>query len=397
MERGREHLGTEGHRESDLVEPTLLWLRDSVATVRLQARQRVLQGALLLCAVGLLLWTSIFLYGSFYFSYMPQATYSTPVHYYYRTDCDSSASILCSFPIANISLLQNGKNQAMTYGQPYQISLELEMPESPANRELGMFMVKMSCYSRGGQTLTSSARSVRQLSSSSRFAMLHYRSSLLRTLGTLFFIPFFLSGMADQRQTVEVELFSEYIEDSYAPSIGAIIEIQSQRVQIYSSQLNIHAHFTGIRYFLYNYPVLSAVMGVANNFSFLSVLLFFSYLRLLSSQFIIPRQVRERISFPQRPARMDKSQDTDPEDEHSDPTEIESSSSGALVEAPVTASCLSQEEESSVIAGGDEMDVRQRFHNEVDLEETMEKQGETPKHSDSTLRSQIRTSACPIS
>ncbi|XP_019901661.1 seipin isoform X7 [Esox lucius] len=381
MERGREHLGTEGHRESDLVEPTLLWLRDSVATVRLQARQRVLQGALLLCAVGLLLWTSIFLYGSFYFSYMPQATYSTPVHYYYRTDCDSSASILCSFPIANISLLQNGKNQAMTYGQPYQISLELEMPESPANRELGMFMVKMSCYSRGGQTLTSSARSVRQLSSSSRFAMLHYRSSLLRTLGTLFFIPFFLSGMADQRQTVEVELFSEYIEDSYAPSIGAIIEIQSQRVQIYSSQLNIHAHFTGI-----------------------SVLLFFSYLRLLSSQFIIPRQecvcayeVRERISFPQRPARMDKSQDTDPEDEHSDPTEIESSSSGALVEAPVTASCLSQEEESSVIAGGDEMDVRQRFHNEVDLEETMEKQGETPKHSDSTLRSQIRTSACPIS
>uniref|UniRef100_A0A3P8XVP6 Seipin n=1 Tax=Esox lucius TaxID=8010 RepID=A0A3P8XVP6_ESOLU len=364
MERGREHLGTEGHRESDLVEPTLLWLRDSVATVRLQARQRVLQGALLLCAVGLLLWTSIFLYGSFYFSYMPQATYSTPVHYYYRTDCDSSASILCSFPIANISLLQNGKNQAMTYGQPYQISLELEMPESPANRELGMFMVKMSCYSRGGQTLTSSARS----------AMLHYRSSLLRTLGTLFFIPFFLSGMADQRQTVEVELFSEYIEDSYAPSIGAIIEIQSQRVQIYSSQLNIHAHFTGI-----------------------SVLLFFSYLRLLSSQFIIPRQVRERISFPQRPARMDKSQDTDPEDEHSDPTEIESSSSGALVEAPVTASCLSQEEESSVIAGGDEMDVRQRFHNEVDLEETMEKQGETPKHSDSTLRSQIRTSACPIS
>uniref|UniRef100_A0A673W2E0 Seipin n=1 Tax=Salmo trutta TaxID=8032 RepID=A0A673W2E0_SALTR len=266
----------------DPVGPALLWLRDTVTTVTLQARQRVLQGALLLCALGLLLWTAIFLYGSFYYSYMPLATYSTPVHYYYRTDCDSSASLLCSFPTANVSLLRNGKNQVMTYGQPYRISLELEMPESPANQELGMFMVKMFCYSRQGQTVTSSARST----------MLRYRSGLLQTLGTLFLIPFFLSGTADQKQLVEVELFSEYREDSYAPSIGAIIEIQSQRVQIYSANLYIHAHFTGIRYFLYNFPTLSAVMGVASNLSFLSVLLLFSYLRLIWGRFIDPQKVR---------------------------------------------------------------------------------------------------------
>uniref|UniRef100_A0A673W4E2 Seipin n=1 Tax=Salmo trutta TaxID=8032 RepID=A0A673W4E2_SALTR len=283
MDTGTEPMGTGGHHESgDPVGPALLWLRDTVTTVTLQARQRVLQGALLLCALGLLLWTAIFLYGSFYYSYMPLATYSTPVHYYYRTDCDSSASLLCSFPTANVSLLRNGKNQVMTYGQPYRISLELEMPESPANQELGMFMVKMFCYSRQGQTVTSSARST----------MLRYRSGLLQTLGTLFLIPFFLSGTADQKQLVEVELFSEYREDSYAPSIGAIIEIQSQRVQIYSANLYIHAHFTGIRYFLYNFPTLSAVMGVASNLSFLSVLLLFSYLRLIWGRFIDPQKVR---------------------------------------------------------------------------------------------------------
>lgn len=161
MDTGTEPMGTGGHHESgDPVGPALLWLWDTVTMVTLQARQRVLQGALLLCALGLLLWTAIFLYGSFYYSYMPLATYSTPVHYYYRTDCDSSASLLCSFPTANVSLLRNGKNQVMTYGQPYRISLELEMPESPANQELGMFMVKMFCYSRQGQTVTSSARSV---------------------------------------------------------------------------------------------------------------------------------------------------------------------------------------------------------------------------------------------
>ncbi|CAB1337515.1 unnamed protein product [Coregonus sp. 'balchen'] len=407
MDTGTEPMGTGGHHGSgDPVGPALLWLRDTVTTVTLQARQRVLQGALLLCALGLLLWTAIFLYGSFYYSYMPLATYSTPVHYYYRTDCDSSASLLCSFPTANVSLLRNGKNQAMTYGQPYRISLELEMPESPANQELGMFMVKMFCYSRQGQTVTSSARST----------MLRYRSSLLQTLGTLFLIPFFLAGTADQRQLVEVELFSEYREDSYAPSIGAIIEIQSQRVQIYSAQLYIHAHFTGIRYFLYNFPTLSAVMGVASNFSFLSVLLLFSYLRLIWGRFINPQKVRDRIHLHQRLAGMDKSEDTEHlQDDQVDTTGIENYSSDALLEAhQITATHLSQEEESILKAGGGEMDIRHgRFQSEIDEEEIVAEEGvenmgmsldlelegssETAKQPDSIHSTLTGTSTCVIS
>ncbi|XP_029580438.1 seipin isoform X2 [Salmo trutta] len=407
MDTGTEPMGTGGHHESgDPVGPALLWLRDTVTTVTLQARQRVLQGALLLCALGLLLWTAIFLYGSFYYSYMPLATYSTPVHYYYRTDCDSSASLLCSFPTANVSLLRNGKNQVMTYGQPYRISLELEMPESPANQELGMFMVKMFCYSRQGQTVTSSARST----------MLRYRSGLLQTLGTLFLIPFFLSGTADQKQLVEVELFSEYREDSYAPSIGAIIEIQSQRVQIYSANLYIHAHFTGIRYFLYNFPTLSAVMGVASNLSFLSVLLLFSYLRLIWGRFIDPQKVRDRIHLHQRLAGMDESKDTELlQDNQDDTTGIENSSSDALLEAhQITATHLNQKEESILKADGGEMDIRHgRFQSEIDEEEIiaeeevenmgmsvdpeLEGSSETAKQPDSIPSTLIGTSTCVIS
>lgn len=45
-------------------------------------------------------------------------------------------------------------------GQAYRISLELEMPESPVNEHLGMFMVKMTCYSKDGTVMTSVARSV---------------------------------------------------------------------------------------------------------------------------------------------------------------------------------------------------------------------------------------------
>ncbi|XP_023650879.2 seipin-like [Paramormyrops kingsleyae] len=267
--------------------PALLWLQDTVAVTVLWARRTLLRVAVLLCVLALELWVAVFLYGSFYYSYVPSASFATPVHIYYGTDCDSPGSGLCSFPMANVSLLRNGRDQVMTYGQPYRISLELEMPESPANQQLGMFMVRMSCYSKEGQTVSSVARS----------AMLQYRSSLLQVLDTLAFSPLLLLGLREQKQSVDVELFSDYWENSYQPTLGSLIEIQSRQIQIYAAQLRIHAHFTGIRYFLYNFPKTSAVLGVASNLAFISVIALFSYLRVTWGALWPPEQVRVRVTM----------------------------------------------------------------------------------------------------
>ncbi|KAI5622302.1 seipin [Silurus asotus] len=265
--------------------PVLVWLQDVAAVTLLRARRTLLRAAIFLCVVVLLLWVSVFLYGSFYYSYMPSVSFSTPVNFWYRSDCDSHESVLCSFPMANVSLLKNGKEQVLMYGQPYQISLVLEMPESPVNEQLGMFMIKMSCYTKDGKTVSTVARS----------AMLHYRSSLLQTLSTLVFSPVLLTGLSEQKQLIEVELFSDYRSDSYHPTIGAVIEIQSRRVQIYSAQLRIHAYFTGIRYLLHNFPLTSAVIGVASNFTFLSFIVLFSYLQFIWGGLWPPEQVRVQV------------------------------------------------------------------------------------------------------
>nr|XP_013806537.1 PREDICTED: seipin isoform X2 [Apteryx mantelli mantelli] len=249
--------------------PLLQWAQEVGSVLLLRVRRTVLQTAILLCVALLLLWVSVFLYGSFYYSYMPTVSFVSPVHYSFRTDCGSPGPELCSFPTANISLVKANRDKVMMYGQLYRISLELELPESPVNQELGMFMVAMTCYTKGGRAVASSARA----------AMLHYRSGLLRTLDTLAFAGLFLSGFAEQKQTVEVELYSDYREDSYAPTVGAVLEIQSKRIQLYGAQLRIHAHFTGLRYLLYNFPVTSALLGVASNFAFLSVIILFSYLQ----------------------------------------------------------------------------------------------------------------------
>uniref|UniRef100_A0A671X2D2 Seipin n=1 Tax=Sparus aurata TaxID=8175 RepID=A0A671X2D2_SPAAU len=279
-------------RESDLSqgdvgEPSLLnaqvllRLQKAVVNMVLRIRQTIVQSFVVSSVVVLLLWIAAFLYGSFYYSYMPRAAFSTPVHYYYRTDCESPSSFLCTYPVANISLMRNKKN-VLTFGQAYQISLQLEMPDSPANREQGMFMIRAACFSRDGG----------QVASSSRHGILRYQSDLLRYLGTLLFLPAFLSGAAEQKQILEVELFSDYTDDPYTPSATAVIEILSNKVQIYSSHLYVHAHFSGLRYLLFNFPLISAVVGVSSNFIFLSLLFLISYMRLLFKVEWSPGQLR---------------------------------------------------------------------------------------------------------
>ncbi|KAM5138279.1 seipin isoform 2-T3 [Mantella aurantiaca] len=194
---------------------------------------------------------------------------SVTVLVYRCSNCDPQPGILCSFPTANVSLLRNNRDRVLMYGQPYRITLELQVPESTANQDLGMFMVSMSCYTRGGKQISYTARS----------AMLHYKSPLLRTLETLTTLPLLLFGMSEQKQSVEIELYSEYREDSYVPTTGAVIQIQSVRLQIYNAELRVHAHFTGLRYLLYYFPVMSAVIGISSNFIFMSILVMLSYLQ----------------------------------------------------------------------------------------------------------------------
>ncbi|XP_008418669.1 seipin isoform X2 [Poecilia reticulata] len=254
----KSHLSSEEEvgEPSVIISQVLLRFQHAIILWFSRARRRLLQGFTVFSTVLLLLWIAAFL-----------------------TDCELSSAFWCSYPVANVSLMRNRKN-ALTFGQVYRMYLQLEMPDSPTNHEVGMFMIKTTCFSQDGGQVASSARTASQLqkASSSRFGMLRYRSDLLNTLGTLLFLPAFLSGAAEQKQVVEVELFSEFTDDPYAPSVMAVIEILSSKVQIYSSHLFVHAHFTGLRYLLFYYPVLSALFGVATNFTFLSFIFLLSYM-----------------------------------------------------------------------------------------------------------------------
>lgn len=49
---------------------------------------------------------------------------------------------------------------------------------------------------------------------------------------------------------VSIELFSSFEEDPMRPVTEAMIQIRNQHVEVYKVALRIHAHFTGLRYFV---------------------------------------------------------------------------------------------------------------------------------------------------
>ncbi|XP_056328668.1 BSCL2 lipid droplet biogenesis associated, seipin, like isoform X2 [Danio aesculapii] len=345
MQSSMEELNSEDSGVQDVgpqIKGLVVEILEMISVLLVWMRRKAVEMVIIICVILLVFWVALFLYGSFYYSFMPTANFVAPVNFFYRTDCPSHHP-MCSFPVANVSLLKNGKHQVMTYGQPYQITLELEMPESPTNQQLGMFLVTITPYSKAGQIIGVSSRS----------AMLHYRSSLIQTLGTLVFSPMFLSGMSEQKQSVTVELFSEFKDDSYKPTVGAMLEIHTPNIQIYKANLYIFAHFTGIRYLLYQFPLISALMGVMTNFAFLSLIIVLSFLQFNLNG----RQFRRKAHMQQE--EMDEIDDL--LDDQSEPHDR-----GIIPENVDTMDCNSADMEESIpdVTGEDSGDSRELTNDE---------------------------------
>lgn len=116
------------------------------------------------------------------------------------------------------------------------------------------------------------------LTSSSRLVMLKYKSWLLRTLSTLAYSPLYLVGYLDESQVRQVELFRNYQENAFRPTALIVIDIDSPDLQLYEAQLVLQVRFSGLKYFMYYWPITTAVVFVSAIFLLLFSILFCSYL-----------------------------------------------------------------------------------------------------------------------
>lgn len=105
----------------------------------LSVRDLVLRIIILLFGFAVIVWTATFMYVAFYYSYMPVLVHSRPAHMQFSS-CENGKG-LCSYPKAYVELTK--KQQILMVGQPYRVLVVIDMPESPVNQNLGMFLVSL--------------------------------------------------------------------------------------------------------------------------------------------------------------------------------------------------------------------------------------------------------------
>lgn len=165
--------------------------RDKTTAFVLTAQQTIYRAIIVLLTVTAILWMAVFLYVAFYYSYMPAISHTRPVHLQFEP-CGRDPG-LCTFPTANVTLTR--RQQLLMIGQPYRILVELDMPESKRNQELGMFMICLELKDADKYVMDKSCRA----------AMLHYKSPLLQSIMTAALAPFLISGSAEEKQMVIID------------------------------------------------------------------------------------------------------------------------------------------------------------------------------------------------
>ena len=167
----------------------------------------------------------------------------------------------------------------------YSITVLLEVPDSPGNEGLGMFMACMNVTGQDGAAITRSCKS----------SISQYRSPMLRSIETVAFAPGLMIGWAEQKQSIPVTFFATFHPDPHAPVREFHIEVKSKLVQVARATLHIEANLTGLRHLMYRHSWFSAVLGVGTNILVLITIIGISWSRFSQGGAISMENLEEDI------------------------------------------------------------------------------------------------------
>ncbi|KAL8291743.1 hypothetical protein RQP46_002001 [Phenoliferia psychrophenolica] len=123
--------------------------------------------------------------------------------------------------------------------QAYDVKLELTVPTSTRNVELGNFMVNLALVNGAGTTTHNVSRP----------STLHYRSPLSQTLSTLSPLSLLSLRSADVQQIT-------------VPLIESTVLRSRRAGRIYEAKIKFQAKMRGLSYIIYRYPILSFLLFI---------------------------------------------------------------------------------------------------------------------------------------
>lgn len=141
----------------------------------------------------------------------------------------------------------------LSQGVEYAFDVELELPLSTKNRNMGVFMLELQLSTMDGAPLGHCSQPV----------IVPYTSSLLYFARELLVaVPVFM-GLARDSVTVQVSCFQGWVEIGTAPLTHVLASISTAQVTLAEGRLNIRAVMYGLAHVLHTYFISSWVMGVA--------------------------------------------------------------------------------------------------------------------------------------
>jgi len=231
--------------------PMVLELTTSVIERTIQSVISCLSSFL---TVILMFTVSIFLYGTFYYAYIPASEHEIGLDLQFQPCNDSQ--LRCSFPSG---VLQLGRSIRLVEGQSYNVMARLTLPYCKLNEDHGDFMTCLTLSKEDGVKIDQSCKSSR----------LEYRSPLQKMIETVVYAPFLLAGISNQKQEIRINFFQKFQLDPRLPGKMFTLEILSRHLDISRASIGIHVEMKGLRYVMFYHPWISAVLGVGINLFFI--------------------------------------------------------------------------------------------------------------------------------
>jgi seipin len=234
----------------------------------------------------------------FYWNYIPPISLSIPLYFQYGVHAAGNVP----YAIADVP------SGTLISQQPYAVTVDLSIPRTPTNLDGGVFMVDVrllgafSALAQPPETLKQLLGNMTSLGGeghtvlqhSRRPSMLRYRSRSLSFARDAVFAPLYLLGFKDlDSDNVKVKLWEAAVFSRGSSNVptalrveiaasgastgtadaGALVSVGGvtvpasidaplarRQVQIYSASITFAAQFSGLRYVIYHYRVLSFIL-----------------------------------------------------------------------------------------------------------------------------------------
>jgi len=226
---------------SELIEEVKIFLLSG------EAQRRFLSLFIFFIILFAMLILSILGYCLFYFLYIPQIAHSLPVYFQYYDNI--------SQPTAEVDLSVKSWRQSgiLTGGQYYNVLIELNVPDSQHNYDLGNFMINLTFKNALNETV----------GYSSRPCIVKYKSFVQKNIETFVkTVPLFFD-VAQESQTIYLPLIESYMEDDEVSTTKAIVTLSNKSLHLNTARLNFEARFHGLRYYMYHWKLLTAVLLIS--------------------------------------------------------------------------------------------------------------------------------------